>query len=58
MLSEEKKNKKTKIINMILSILYISLMLICSYYFPCVLITIGLIFFGVYIITKLTDKEE
>lgn len=54
-----KKNekKKAKIIKIVLLLLYIPLMLISFYYFPCVLITMFLIFFGVYILTKFTDKE-
>lgn len=57
MLNEE-KNKKAKIFRIILLLSYIPLMLISFYYFPCVPITMFLIFFGVYILTKFYDKEE
>lgn len=49
------KNVKEKII---LVLLYIPLMIICFYYYPCIPITMFLIFFGIYILTKFNNKEE
>ena len=58
MLSEEERKKMKIVERIVLLTLYIPLMLISFYYFPCVPITILITFFGIYILTKFYDKEE
>ena len=55
----DKKKRKFKIIEkIILLLLYIPLMIISFYYFPCIPITMFLMLFGIYILIKFNDKEE